>query len=70
MKVFSRNIYIDALLKTGILLLTYHLFAVILKISLKWTAFPIEIHLQNPLLVTSVLVVLYLVVFLVVKKSR
>jgi len=70
MKIFSSNDYIDALLKMGILLLTYLVVVIIVEISLKWTAFSFEAHIQNPLLVMSSLVVLYLIVLLVVKKTK
>jgi hypothetical protein len=70
MKVFSKNDYLDALVKTAIVIFTYHTVAVVVGITLKWTAFPLPIHLQNPLLVILSLVVMYLVVLFVVKKSK
>ena len=70
MKVFSKNDYIDALAKTIIVLVTYHAVAAVVGISLDWPAFPLDIYLQNPVLVVSSIVVLYLIVLFIVKKSK
>jgi len=69
MKKFSDNVYADALAKTGILLVTYHIVILIIGVSLKWAPFPLEVHVQNPYLILSVLAVLYLVVLFIVKRT-
>lgn len=69
MKKFSDNQYVDALAKTGILLITYHAVLVIVGLSLRWMVLPLEVHAQNPYLILSALAVLYLVVLFVVKKT-
>ncbi len=69
MKKFSDNQYVDALAKTGILLVTYHVVLVIIGLSMESMVLPLEVHMQNPYLILSALAVLYLVVLFVVKKT-
>ncbi len=70
MKKFSDNEYLDAIVKTLILLLTYHVVLLILGLSIGGMFLPFEVHLQNPLLVVSALAVLYLAILFIVKKTR
>ena len=69
MKRFSRNEYFDALVKLGILVLTYHFVVLVIGMSLDLVAFPLEVHEQNIYPILSVIAVLYLIVLYIVKKT-
>lgn len=70
MKRFSHSQYLDALIKTGIILATYHAVLVVIGISIKVYLFPLRVHMQNPFLVALSLFVMYLLVLLLVKKTN
>jgi hypothetical protein len=69
MKKFSDNQYVDALAKTGIILVIYHVVLLIVGLSMESMVLPLEVHLQNPYLILSAVVVLYLVVLFIVKRT-